>query len=175
MPLQELTPVEFCSDLLCDSVFSSSDTILACDRQTNTHTQPFNGLMSGTTRVGRYQKKKTFTHSHPSWSLDILYHPPPFTTIHGILFAQFMSLTVLSDNLFAGPLWSSSWPWTLNFKFYAFLHPIIIIFSQHMPIPTQPVLLQYQCYVIYITSITGNSKHWSCIRAPTSGPANSRL
>ena len=25
----------------------------------------------------------------------------------------------------------------------------IIFFSQHMPIPSQPVLLQYQCYVIY--------------------------
>jgi len=41
--------------------------------------------LSGTTRAGRYQKK-TFTHSHPSWSSDILYHLPPFTMIHGILF-----------------------------------------------------------------------------------------
>jgi len=65
---------------------------------THTHTQLFNGLLSGTTRVGRYQKKQ-FTHSHPSWSSDILYHLPPFTTIHGNLFVQFTSLTVLSDNL----------------------------------------------------------------------------
>ena len=93
--------------------------------------------------------EETFTHSHPSWSSDILYHRPPFTTIHGILFLQFTSFTVLSDNLSPGPLWSSSWPWTLNFILHAFLHPIIIIFSRHMPIPTQPVLLQYQCYVIY--------------------------
>ena len=69
--------------------------------------------------------------------------------IHGILFVQFTSLTVLLDNLSPGPLWSSSWPWTLNFILRAFLHPIIIIFSQHMPILTQPVLLQYQGYVIY--------------------------
>jgi len=34
----------------------------------HTHTQPFNGLWSGTTRVGRYPKK-TFPHSHPSWSM----------------------------------------------------------------------------------------------------------
>jgi len=27
--------------------------------KTNTHTHPFNGLFSGTTRVGRYQKGKT--------------------------------------------------------------------------------------------------------------------
>jgi len=32
---------------------------------THTHTQPFNGLWSGTTRVGRYQKKHSPTHSHP--------------------------------------------------------------------------------------------------------------
>ena len=31
----------------------------------NTHTQPFNGLLSGTTRVGRYQKKHSPTDTHP--------------------------------------------------------------------------------------------------------------
>ena len=31
----------------------------------HTHTQPFNGPMSGTTRVGRYQKKHLSTHTHP--------------------------------------------------------------------------------------------------------------
>jgi len=66
-------------------------------------------------------------------------------------------LTVLSDNISPGPLWSSSWPWTLNFVLHAFLHPIIIIFSQQMPIPTQPVLLQYQCYVICLTNV--HNKH----------------
>ena len=39
------------------------------DKNTNscpkTHTQPFNGLLSGTTRVDRYQKKHSPTHSHP--------------------------------------------------------------------------------------------------------------
>ena len=32
---------------------------------THTHTQPFNGLWSGTTRVGRYQKKHSPTHIYP--------------------------------------------------------------------------------------------------------------
>jgi len=32
---------------------------------THTHTQPFNGLLSGTTRVRRYQKKHSPTHTHP--------------------------------------------------------------------------------------------------------------
>ena len=61
------------------------------------NTQPFNGRWSGTTRVGRYQKKLTL--SHPSWSSDILYQHPPFTTIHSILCVQFTCLTVLFDSL----------------------------------------------------------------------------
>jgi len=32
---------------------------------THTHTQPFNGPLSGTTRVGRYLKKHSPTHTHP--------------------------------------------------------------------------------------------------------------
>ena len=32
---------------------------------THTHTQPFNGLLSGTIRVSRYQKKHSPTHTHP--------------------------------------------------------------------------------------------------------------
>ena len=31
----------------------------------HTHTQPFNSLWSGTTQVGRYQKKHSPTHTHP--------------------------------------------------------------------------------------------------------------
>ena len=53
---------------------------------------------------GRPVPEETFTHSHPSWSSDILYHLPPFTTIHGFLFVQFTSLTVLSDKFSPGPL-----------------------------------------------------------------------
>ena len=57
------------------------------------HTQPFNGLLSGTVRdyPGRPVPEEIFTHSHPSWSSDILYHLPPFTTIDDILFVQFTS------------------------------------------------------------------------------------
>jgi len=50
--------------------------------------------------------EETLIHSHPTWSSDILYHLPTFTTIHGILFVHFTCLTILSDNLFPGPLWS---------------------------------------------------------------------
>ena len=52
---------------------------------------------------------------HPSWSSDILYQLPPFTAIHSILFVQFTCLTVLFDNFSPGPLWSSSWSWTVYF------------------------------------------------------------
>jgi len=38
-------------------------------------------------------------------------------------------------------LWSTSWPGTLHFILHTFLHPMIVFFSQHMPIPLQPVLL----------------------------------
>jgi len=38
-----------------------------CDRREHTHAhrQPFNGLWSRTTRVGRYQKEHSPTHTHP--------------------------------------------------------------------------------------------------------------
>jgi len=39
---------------------------LFCSHLQNTHTQPFNGLWSGTTPVGRYQKKHSPTHTHPN-------------------------------------------------------------------------------------------------------------
>ena len=63
----------------------------------HTHKQLFNGLLSRTTRVCCYQKKHSPTHTHPDHqtSFIIFLHP----TIHGILFVQFMSLTVLSDNI----------------------------------------------------------------------------
>ena len=53
--------------------------------------------------------EETFTRSHPSWSTYFLYHLSPFATVHGILFIQLTCFTVLSNNLFPGPLWSSPW------------------------------------------------------------------
>ena len=108
------------------------------------HTHTHN-RWSETTRVGRYQKE--LTHSHPSWSSDILYQLPPFTMIHSILCVQFTCLTMLYDNLSPGPLWSSSWSWTLYFLLHAFLHPVIIFFSQHMPIHAHALFI-----IIIITS-----------------------
>ena len=64
--------------------------------------------------------------------------------IHSILHVKFMCFTVLFRNLSPGPLWSTSWSGTLYFILHTFLHPIIILLSQNMPIPLQPVLLQYE-------------------------------
>jgi len=52
---------------------SVSQSVNQASNQTHIHTQPFNGLLSGTNRVGWYQKKQ----SHPSWSSDIPYRLPP--------------------------------------------------------------------------------------------------
>jgi len=61
-----------------------------------------------------------------------LWHPPCLIHVPDSLFPQSPSF-----------LWFTSWPGTLHFKFilHTFLHPIIVFFSQHMPIPSQPVSL----------------------------------
>ena len=109
----------------------------------HTHTQPFNSLLSGTTRVGRYQKKHSPTHTHHEDRTSFII----FLHLQRSIASSLFSLEL--DSPLGQPLSRSSWPWTLNFILHAFLRPIIITFSQHMPIPAQPVLLQYQCYVIY--------------------------
>ena len=57
---------------------------------------------------GRPVPEETLTHLHPSWSSDILYQLPPFTTIHSILCVQFRarqsSLTTSLQFLFGLPL-----------------------------------------------------------------------
>ena len=119
-----------------------------CKLRLCTHNR-FNGPLSGTTRVGRYQKKHSPTHTHPVravplWQLsflllytDSLYQLPPSTTIYSILRVQFTCLTVLFHNFCPGSLSSSSWSGALHFILHAFLHPVIICFSQHVPIPSQ--------------------------------------
>ena len=53
----------------------------------HTHTQPFNGRWSGTTRVGRYQMKHSPTHTHPdhrtSFINFLLYARCPILIISG--------------------------------------------------------------------------------------------
>ena len=109
---------------------------------THTHTQLFYGSLAFVRdNPDEPVPEETFTHSHLSWSTIMTYLLPPSITIHGILSVQSTCLTVFSHNLSPSFLWSTSWPGTLHFKLHTFLHPIIVFFSQHMPIPSQPVLL----------------------------------
>ena len=102
--------------------------------------QSFYSPLSGTTRVSRYQKKHSPTHP-PSWSSSNLYQFLPSTTIHSILPVQITCLAIFLHNLFPCPLWSTSWSGALHLIFHTFLHPVSVFFSQHMPIPSQPVWL----------------------------------
>jgi len=61
--------------------------------------------------------------------------------IHSILPVQIMCLAIFLHNPSPCPLWSTSWSGALHLIFHIFLHPISVFFSQHMPIPSQPVLL----------------------------------
>ena len=64
------------------------------DEWTHTHTQPFNGLLSGTTRVGQYQKKHSPTHTHPD---------------HRTSFIMFLHLQrSMASSLFSLRAWQSS-------------------------------------------------------------------
>ena len=64
------------------------DTYTHAHHRRQQQQQPSNGRLSGTTRVGRYQKKHSPAHTHRwfSWSMYFLYHFSPFATVHGILF-----------------------------------------------------------------------------------------
>ena len=85
--------------------------------------------------------EETLTHL-PSWSSSNLYQFLPSTTIHSILSVQITCLAIFLHNLSPCPLWSTSWSGALNLIFHTFLHPISVFFSQHMPIPSRPVLLE---------------------------------
>jgi len=108
---------------------------------THTHTHNcFTALWLDFVRdnLGEPVPEETFTHSNLSWSsiVPCLLHPS--TMIHGILPVQ---STVFFHNLSPSFVRSTSWPGTLHFILHTFLHPIIVFFSQHTPILSQPVSL----------------------------------
>jgi len=57
---------------------------------THTHTQPFNGLWSGTTRVGRYQKKHSPTHTHPDHQTSFINFLHLLRSIASSLFSLYL-------------------------------------------------------------------------------------
>jgi len=87
--------------------------------------------------------EETFTHSHLSWSSTIFYQLLSSILLRSIASSLFnlcawQSFCTTSLQVLFG---STSWPGTLQFILHGFLHPIIVFFLQHMPIPSQPVLL----------------------------------
>jgi len=88
----------------------------------------------------------------PGLVSDIIYQLPPSTMIHSMFLVQFICLIALFHNLSSRPLWSSSGSGTLYFILHTFLHPIIIFFLQHIPIPSQPVaVVPVLCHIFLIS------------------------
>jgi len=90
---------------------------------THTHTHShFMALriLSGTTRVSRYQKKHSPSHNYHGYQTSLSassiyynpWHPP----------CSIYVLTVLFHNLSPSFLWSTAWPRTLHFTVHTFLH-----------------------------------------------------
>jgi len=118
---------------------------------THTHTQPFYGSQQFVfDNPVKPVPEETFTHSH-------------IHTYHGLQSSLICFLHLLrstASSLFSVHAWQSfyrihlqsfhwfSWPGTLHFIVPKFLQPITYFFSQHMSIPSQPVMLQCQDYVI---------------------------
>ena len=103
--------------------------------------------------LGELIPKETFPYSHLPWSSIISYLLPPSIKIHDILPVQFMCLTAFQHNLCPSFLWSTSWPGTHHFILHTFLHPIIVFFSQHMPIliATCFAVVLRLCHLIVVT------------------------
>ena len=91
-------------------------------------------ILSGTTQVSWYQKKHSPTHTYRGRqsSLISFLHLLWSTACSLFNLHAWQSLSTISFQVF---FWSTSWPGTLHFILHTFLHPIIVFFSQHMPIP----------------------------------------
>ena len=93
--------------------------------------------------MSRPVAEKTFTHSHPSCSSDILYQLPPSTTIYSILLVQFTCLTVLFHYFSPGPLWSSLGLKPSTTYSIHFFTKSSSSFRNTMSIPSQPLCTAY--------------------------------
>jgi len=118
------------------NLFLSSKTSLHQNStQTNTHNRfAAVWILSGQSGRASTRRNTHCANSHLAWSLVISYLLPPYVMMYGILPVQFMCLTVFFHNLCPRFLWSTSWPGTLHFILLTFLHPVIVFFSQHIPI-----------------------------------------
>ena len=105
--------------------------------------QPFYGPLSRTTRVSWYQKKYSVTHYPDHHAIFISFFHLP-RSIASSLFK------LCAWQFFAQPLSMSSLVYLLVWRPPPHIpYPISVFFSQHMPIPSEPVLLYYQYYIIH--------------------------
>ena len=80
--------------MCCERKITHTHTPQTHTHTTHTHTQPFNGLWSGTTRVGRYQKKYT-----PTQPILIIGHPLSSSSIYNDPWHPLCSVYVLDSPL----------------------------------------------------------------------------
>jgi len=125
---------------------------------THTHTQPFNGPMSGTTRVGRYQKKHLPTHTHPVHQTSFINFLHLLRSIASSFF-QFTRLTILFRNLCPRPFWSFSWSRDPLLHTPYMSSPNHHLFATHAPTITAcfaviPMLCHL--FLISLSSLLGN-------------------
>ena len=103
------------------------------------HTHTALWILSTTTHPGELVPEETFTHSHLPWLSIVPYLLHPSNRIHGILPVQSMCLAVFLHNLFKFSLvYLLAWHPPLHTPFSSSSHCLLF---QHMPIPSQPVLL----------------------------------
>ena len=109
----------------------------------HTHTQPVYSTSFGNTWVSRYQRKHSPTHTNPAPqpSFVSFLHLPQ--SMASSLFPHKLSRSSLVYHLVGNPLLHPT-----------FLHPIIVFLLQHLPILSQPVLLQYRDYILFFVSLS---------------------
>jgi len=93
----------------------------------------------GTTRVNRYPKKHSPTHTNHGDQSSLISFLHLIRSMASSLF-NLCAWQIFFHNLSASFLWSPAWPGTLHFILHTSLHPITVLPSQHTPIPSQPVL-----------------------------------
>ena len=100
----------------------------------HTHTQPFNGLWSGTTRVGQYQKKHSPTHTHPG---------------HRTSFINFLHLLwSVASSLFSLHAWQSSRTTSLQVLFGLFLVLDPLLHTRCISSPNHRLLFTARAHTI---------------------------
>ena len=103
------------------------------------HTRPFNGLLSGTTRVGWHQKKHSPTHTHPDHQASFINFLHLLWSIASSLFNLYIwqSFSTTSLQVLFGL--SFGLGGTLYFILHTFFHPISSSFSNTCP---------YSCFTV---------------------------